>query len=415
MREHDLINATDETERQKILAGMYQQKKRPACPCKNPPIEMYIAKVGDRYIVKRMPDTGPLHSPDCESYEPPAELSGLGEVLGSAIKENAESGVVELRFDFSMAKMPGRKPIENSSTEEDSVRTDGSKLTLRSTLHYLWEQAGFNKWTPAMEGKRSWYVIRKHLIAAASDKLAKGKTLADQIYIPETFSPEKKSAIKQHWLGLVGRLSPQATGPKQLMILIGEVKEIMPARYGSQLIIKHAPEIRFFLPADLHKKMEKRFADELMFHQDLDDIHLIAVATFSVNVAGSATIEELALMPVTDNWIPFETIHDKALIKEMTDNQRRFTKGLRYNLPRQKPLASVVLSDTAPHPTACYILPMEISEEYQIALTQLQDDSQLTAWTWISDEYQIPDLPPPASKPIKPATQVQAEPEINQE
>jgi len=47
---------------------------------------MYIAKVGNRYIVKRMPDTGQLHSPDCDSYEPPAELSGLGEVLGSAIK-----------------------------------------------------------------------------------------------------------------------------------------------------------------------------------------------------------------------------------------------------------------------------------------------------------------------------------------
>jgi len=251
-----LTETADEPERQSILAAMYRKKERPVCPCKNPPIEMYIAKVGNRYIVKRMPDTGQLHSPDCDSYEPPAELSGLGEVLGSAIKEDTENGIIELRFDFSMTKMPGRPPVNATGPEEDSVQTDGSRLSLRSTLHYLWEQAGFNKWTPAMAGKRSWRVIRKHLLAATSDKVAKGKPLPNQIYIPETFSQESKAAIKQNWLGLVARLSPKSSGPKQLMILIGEVKEITPARYGNQIVIKHAPDIRFFLPADLQKKME---------------------------------------------------------------------------------------------------------------------------------------------------------------
>jgi len=229
-----------------------------------------------------------------------------------------------------MTKMPGRPPVNATGPEEDSVQTDGSRLSLRSTLHYLWEQAGFNKWTPAMAGKRSWRVIRKHLLAATSDKVAKGKPLPNQIYIPETFSQESKAAIKQNWLGLVARLSPKSSGPKQLMILIGEVKEITPARYGNQIVIKHAPDIRFFLPADLQKKMEKRFADELMFHQDLEDIHLVIMATFSINASGSANIEELTLMPVTSTWIPFETIHDKALIETLTEQQRRFTKGLRY-------------------------------------------------------------------------------------
>jgi len=180
------------------LAQMYKAKKRPVCPCKTPGIEMYIAKVGDRYIIKRMPDTGPLHSPDCDSYEPPPELSGLGDVLGSAIKEDTDSGLTELRFSFSMSRVPGRKPADSTSDEDDSVKTDGNKLTLRSTLHYLWEEAGFHKWTPAMEDKRNWYVIRKHLLLAAGDKLNKGRTLADQIFIPETFSQDKKTAIKQH-------------------------------------------------------------------------------------------------------------------------------------------------------------------------------------------------------------------------
>ena len=395
-----LMPAVDDPDRQQILARMYRAKQRPVCPCKDPGAEMYIAKIGgDNYIVKRMPDTGALHSPDCSSYEPPPELSGLGDVLGSAIKENADSGLTELRFDFSMTRVPGRKPIGANTESGDSVKTDGSKLTLRGTLHYLWEEAGFNRWSLGMAEKRNWYVVRKHLLQAAGDKINKGLALDDQLFIPETFNVEKKDALKQHWLGLVARLVPKtAASPKRLMILVGEVKEIVPARYGSQMVIKHAPDIRFFLPEDLHKKMEKRFADELTFHRDERlDIHLMSIATFSVNAAGTADIEELALMTVNNNWIPFETIYDKALLDLLTEQNRRFTKGLRYNLPAAKPLASVVLSDTEPQPTAMYILPPQPDEEYFPALERLQSDSKLSPWTWNSIEFQIPDLPPAAN------------------
>lgn len=380
-------------ENQQELAKMYRAKQRPLCPCQKPGVEMYIAKVSDRYIIKRMPDTGPMHNPDCDSYEPPPELSGLGDVLGTAIKEDADSGLTELRFSFSMSRMAGRKPASDNSDEDDSVKTDGSKLTLRSTLHYLWEEAGFNKWSPFMAGKRNWYVVRKHLLLAAGDKLNKGRPLAEQIFIPETFSQDKKAAAKQHWLGLVARLAPKSHGPKQLMLLIGEVKEIVPARYGGQIIIKHAPDIKFFTPDDLQKKLEKRFSDELMFHQDLDNIHLMAIATFSVNVAGSAMIEEIALMPVTENWIPFETIHDKALLDLLTEQNRRFSKGMRYNLPKAKALASAVLSDTAPTPTAMYILPAEPDDGYQATFEQLRSESLLASWIWDSSEFEIPELP----------------------
>jgi hypothetical protein len=71
---------------------------------------MYVARLGasDGYIVKRMPDTGSHHAPDCPSYEPPAEVSGLGQVLGSAITEDPATGETTLKLDFPMSKMPGR-------------------------------------------------------------------------------------------------------------------------------------------------------------------------------------------------------------------------------------------------------------------------------------------------------------------
>ena len=70
------------------LAAAHAAHLRPLCLCLVRGIEMYVARLSDSFIVKRMPYTGSHHAPDCPSYEPPAELSGLGQVLGSAITED---------------------------------------------------------------------------------------------------------------------------------------------------------------------------------------------------------------------------------------------------------------------------------------------------------------------------------------
>lgn len=100
---------------------------------------MYVAKVGQQYIVKRMPNTGKLHHMHCDSYEPPEELSGFGQVDGTAIQEDTQTGETTLKFNFSLTKAAGKKAPKPSETPADTVKTDGTKLTLTSTLHYLWE------------------------------------------------------------------------------------------------------------------------------------------------------------------------------------------------------------------------------------------------------------------------------------
>ena len=66
---------------------------------------------------------------------------------------------------------------------------------MRGVLHYLWDEAGLNRWTPAMAGKRSWFVVRKYLLQAAENKAAKGSPLGDSLFIPETFQVEHRDEI----------------------------------------------------------------------------------------------------------------------------------------------------------------------------------------------------------------------------
>ena len=149
----------------------------------------------------------------------------------------------------------------------------------------------------------------------------------------------------------------------------------------------------FLLAEDLHKRMVKRFEQELALWSEDESTHLLAIATFGMSPAGVATIEELCLVPVSANWIPIEHHADAQLLYELTQTGRRFTKGLRYNLADDRPLASVVLSDTAPAPVALYLVPPSASDGYRQALDQLVAASDLTPWIWKTGEQSMPVLP----------------------
>jgi len=377
-----------------LLGEIYRSKNRPLCLCRQGGVEMYVVHVAEKYYIKRMPNTGGEHSPECGSYEPPPELSGLGEVLGSAIVESADLGTTTLKLDFSLKKVSAKAAPEQGEGAADTVRTDGNKLTLRSLLHYLWDEAGFQKWSPAMHGKRNWGVIRKYLLLAAEHKSTKGTNLSEVLYVPEPFVLESKEAIAQRRFAQMSRIAQTAgqTGARRLMLLVGEVKEISPSRNAHKLVIKHLNDFHFMLNADLHKRLTKRFETELSMWYSLDGVRLIAVATFGVNQAGVATVEEVGLMVTTENWIPFENLADKSLLDTLTGHGRRFVKGMRYNLAAKRPLASVVLTDAAT-PTAMYIHQVGGGDDYEVALNELFEQSKMQSWVWYPENGEMPPLP----------------------
>jgi hypothetical protein len=189
----------------------------------------------------------------------------------------------------------------------DSVKTDDNKLSLRATLHYLWEQAGFNKWYPAMSHKRNGSVIRKYLLEAANNKTTKGSSLDSILFIPENF-------------------------------------------------------------------------------------HLMVIGTFGISASGLPTFEEMALMNVNDNWIPYENRDDLKLTHELIQANKSFIKGLRYNLPSTTPLASALVTDKGKDVTALYICPAGASDTFKQELNGLIAESNINAWLWDAGVDEMPEL-----------------------
>lgn len=373
----------DDPKLNEYLIKAYTGKVRPLCLCIPTGVTMYIAKISqNRFLVKRMPNSAGQHSPLCDSYELPPELSGLGQVLGSAIVENSEDATATLKLGFPMSKTGKRVTPASTSSEHDSVKTDGNKLTLRGTLHYLWEQAGFNRWSPGMRGKRNWFVLRKFLLQQAEGKFVKGLELFQMLYIPESFRSEHKDEIAQRRMAKMMPIASAEGKVRRLMLMIAEVKEFAPSRYGHKLIIKHVPDFHFMISDDLYRRLVKRFELEIGLAGATPNSHLIAITTFSIGPTGVASLEEISLMCVNDNWIPFETMYDQMLLTALVDQNRHFVKSMRYNLPSASPLACAVLTDVGRSLVATYIIQPGASNEYLAAVDVLISGSDLQAWKW---------------------------------
>lgn len=315
------------------IADAHAARLRPRCGCLVEGVEMYVARLGDGYIVKRMPETGSRHAPDCPSYEPPAEFSGLGEVLGSAITEDPATGETTLKMDFPLSKVPRHSAgPQADSASGDRVATDGTRLSLRGLLHYLWDQAELTHWQPGFAGKRTWSTVRRHLLLAAENKLARGESLRSRLYVPEVFYVEQRDAINARRMAQWSRAIAAPGKPQHLMLLIGEVKEIVPARHGYKAVMKHVPDQAFALDDPLFRRLSRRFESELALWVATDDIHQMIIATFGVAASGNPSLAELSLMPVTRQWLPIEDSFDKQLVERLVAEGRSFVKALRDNL-----------------------------------------------------------------------------------
>lgn len=386
------VYASEDESWQRVLQKAHVAKIRPSCQClrlEAAPL-LYIAMARGQYMIKRMPYTGPQHAPHCEHYEPPPELSGLGQVNGSAIREELETETTTLALDFALTKGRSRPKGADSEIEHESVRSDGTKLTMRGLLHYLYDQAGLTRWTPAMDGKRSWFIVRRELLAAAFSKRTKGRHLPDLLYVPENFSIERQDEIKARQLNSLSALSATTAAR---MLLIGEVKILDEARFGKALIIKHMPDLKLMVTDDMARHLTTRFVQQLQLWGQLETTHLVVLGTISRSAQGVYSLESACLMNVNSQWIPFENAFEWELLEKLHGQSRKFVKGLRYNLPSSKPLASVVAQDTGDASTALFLVPQEFESVYNSAIDELSRQTAMKAWTWNTGSQGLPALP----------------------
>ncbi|QRG06860.1 DUF1173 domain-containing protein [Xanthobacter dioxanivorans] len=381
-------------ELQSALEQAYERKQRPLCLCRETPTAMYIARSDGQFLVKRMPLTGRDHDPSCPSYEPPYELSGLGPLIGNAIQIDEATGTAVLKLDFSLTKRGSRSAPASPSETSDTVRNEARKLSLRAVLHYLWDAAELTEWTSLWAGKRGWGKVRASVMNAAREMSVRGGPLSDILFVPEVFHADDKAAIAARRSRALSGAQAPGNGPQKLMMLVGEVKEFPEARNGRKVVIKHLPDFPLMLEEAAWRRLNKRYDPELELWDANEETHVVAVATFGISSAGVPAINEIALMVVTENWIPFESAHELQLLSRLAGLRRKSVKGLRFNLSRDQPIVCVTLPEGRPSPVAMYIVPAGADEDYDRMLAEMIDARpEMTPWIWRTADGDMPPMP----------------------
>lgn len=379
---------------EEALAKGHLRHVRPRCLCQSGGVPMYIARLGDGFIVKRMPFTGHCHAPDCGSYEPPLEMSGRGEVV-PAIREDLTTGCTALRVDFALCQRPGRAVPMAADEPSGSARSPGSRLTLRGLFHYLWEQAELNRWHRGFEGRRSWAAVRRHLLLAAQTTLVGGQPLAQRLYVPEVFSAEQREVLAQRRRQQWASALPRPGQPQPLLLVLAELKQLLPARYGHQAVLKHLPDLAFGLDAALARRLTRRFEAELATWSADSRLRLVLLATAVLSEHGLPSLVEVTLMLTTAAWLPVDNAWEAELLNALVQDGRRFSKPLRYQLSADERLPTAVLADTETPPTPLILV--------DGSATDTEADDR-TTWCWSPLDSCMPALPPHRTASQRPSS-----------
>ena len=376
---------------QDLLAHVYETPERPRCLCVPGGVEMYVAR-HRQFVVKRMPETGCRHHPSCPSFEPEWQQSGLGELVGEAVLETVP-GQIQLRVDFPWVRTVGRSLVRGEPHEVTEVEAPRRRMSLHALMHFLYERAGFNRWSPAMEGKRNQGVLHKYLMNAAEDVMVKGAGLSERLYVPEPFSEASKFEVAQRRRNKLAVLHPHE-GQSPLAVVIGEFKVSEVTALGRRVWIKHMPDAPLLVGTKTWERIERVFAP-LFEARDADSGHkvrLMLAALIRARREHTYEIDAASLMLTSEHWIPVEGVHELPLVHALVSQGRRFVKPLRYDARSAAAFPNALLLDAGPLPLPLHVISAFMPPKERAEKERTLRTSAGSPWLWVSAE-EMPALP----------------------
>ena len=374
---------------QSVLERAYKNHVRPMCLCSAASIPVYITCLGGTFVLKRMPCTGSLYAVYCVHYESPGGSPDSADI-GTAISNDPNTGLTHLNVDFSLSHGPSRPTSLRTVSAVSSAHAGRPSLSLRGLLQFLWNEAELTNWKPAFAGKRSWAVVRHRLLRAAAKKVIRGQPLANVTFVPESFTVAHKEQIAARRASrLADGLRRSAEGQGK-MIVIGEIKEIFPARSAFNVVLKHLPDLPFCIHVDTYRRMNRNFENELSLWRSAADVHLIIAATFTLPSAAQPLIEELSLLPTSAQWIPADDAFELRLVDSLVHQDRSFQKFQRLNAKVPALSPSAILLDVKP---ARIGLALHRDADDSVDATAAAELDSSPGWLWRIREQDLPAFP----------------------
>lgn len=280
------------------------------------------------YHLARFAGTGAEHSNECRFYAPSPETSGM-QGYARGVVEEGDDGLLRIKLTRGL-RIPPTKESDGEVTEQ-SHRAPGIRkpsMSQRALLDLLWQESRLNVWHPAMEGKRNVYSVFK-AVKKAADRISAGRVRLSDVLLLPAAKASKAAAANEATVASAIRKGLR-------LVVVAPLARFDESKHGDD-IEKLPVSMPFGIPPLYlqHGQWEKArnsFQREFSFWKSAGTV--MAIAHVDVKQGSKwpiARVLEIGLMPVTEQWIPFDSSYEAVIAGQLKDQGRWFEKPLRFD------------------------------------------------------------------------------------
>lgn len=300
---------------QDVLAKAKEVSLAPICRCSGGdgiPLEIRIN--GASLNLKRKANTGHLHVPNCKFYKDRIEESGLQYYSSNVIRDGDH--LIAVKFSDQGVEV-GQENIQG--------------VSLKGLLHLIWHEGGLNAWKPA------WSRHRKETMFRINNAIA--RISLNEVPASELITPSwqlAKAPKVEYLLGLPELLELKGPHKGQLRFNDFDAKTI----YIADRCLA-----------------ELEAAGDFALGRWINGNGVVVLAKVLHNADKDyLRVTDLALLPITQKFLPLQSTEAGGLIHHLIAQQRSFSIPLRYDAPSSATLPDAILSDTQTRDTPIFLV-----------------------------------------------------------
>lgn len=302
---------------QAILADAHLSSERPSCLCVSSAVPMYVAKRGQRYYLARMPGSGPLHAPHCNSLETANWLSGM-DCYADGVLDYQSDGSVLVRFNAAME--PG---------------TNLPACGMNGLLDLMIEGASLNVFATGSELRvRSSDALQRLRDAAATIRLVDRGLLSGLLLVPAPFEKDRQDEQNAQYLRFLGDIP--------LPYACSMIRTLQPSEFGWLLRLKHLPRIKFWLSKAMGDALFGRGAGTLTPENVEGSLCLIQAKQGRTN--DSFSIKSIGIRMVDSRKMPILAEEEMSAADGLAADGKGFMRPLRFDAPWSRVLADYLVA-----------------------------------------------------------------------
>lgn len=306
------------------------------CCCQDRPLPLVIRERSEKLFLAAWPEQGALHALGCPFFSEP-KLEETAQVAG-AVQHEGDVTKVHLHHPI---RQPNRA-IAAAQPKERGVAVSKpakfSRLHLWGLLHYLWDEAGLNRWYPGWH--RDWGFVRHSIRRVAQSTIVDGAPLIHSLYVPPVWVPAKKQEVLEQWNKFVAPLLRHHRRANEVAsgFVIGSIRLLTPLGDGSYKLALHHHGVPFMVDEWMSKSLSQFSRRGWSALKQLDSPvdgdprpYVIAALRVEATSTGKMHVVEAVLMRVTPRYIPVNSSFEDKVARVLVEQDRQFVRPLHYD------------------------------------------------------------------------------------